>query len=152
MGVESAAGRGVGVVSDADSGRLKGFERIADWIEHLCTAADQPELFPEVSADGGPFTRWQACKFTHGRAGRSRRAARMDDEEKKKKYDRQLRLWGEARLGDARVCLFTADATGTEIIQNIILPAVDSVTIVDDQMVEPAVLGSSSRDSVGRPQ
>ena len=59
----------------ADPGQLKGFERMADWIEHLCTAADQPELFPEVSADGGPFTRWQACKLTHGRAGRSRRQA-----------------------------------------------------------------------------
>jgi hypothetical protein len=64
-----------GEVTGADPGRLRGFERMADWIEHLCTAADQPELFPEVSADGGPFTRWQACKLTHGRAGRSRRQA-----------------------------------------------------------------------------
>lgn len=80
------------------------------------------------------------------------------DEEKKKKYDRQLRLWGEhgqARLGDARVCLFTADATGTEILKNIILPAVGSFTIVDGQMVELADLGSSffvTRDSVGKPR
>ena len=37
---------GFGAVSDADPGRLRGFERMADWIEHLCTAAYRNMLDP----------------------------------------------------------------------------------------------------------
>jgi len=80
------------------------------------------------------------------------------DEEKKKKYDRQLRLWGEhgqRRLSQARVCLFNADAAGTEILKNIILPAIGSFTIVDGNMVELPDLGSNffvTRKSLGQPR
>ena len=73
--------------------------------------------------------------------------------------DSLLRLWGEhgqRRLSQvqrtsplsldinpqARVCLFNADAAGTEILKNIILPAIGSFTIVDGNMVRVGRGGS----------
>ncbi|UYV64589.1 NAE1 [Cordylochernes scorpioides] len=48
------------------------------------------------------------------------------DSDKTKRYDRQLRLWGDhgqALLENAHVCLINATATGTEVLKNLILPA-----------------------------
>lgn len=45
--------------------------------------------------------------------------------EKEKKYDRQLRLWGDhgqRELENARVCMVHVTATGTEILKNLVLP------------------------------
>nr|CAB3264189.1 NEDD8-activating enzyme E1 regulatory subunit-like [Phallusia mammillata] len=54
--------------------------------------------------------------------------------EKEKKYDRQLRLWGDhgqRDLENASVCLINVTATGTETLKNLILPGIGSFTIVD---------------------
>ena len=58
--------------------------------------------------------------------------------EKDKRYDRQLRLWGnhgQSALESAHVCLLNATATGTEILKNLILPGVGSFTIVDNAKI-----------------
>lgn len=42
-----------------------------------------------------------------------------------KKYDRQLRLWGDHGqrcLESSRICLINVTATGTEILKNLVLP------------------------------
>jgi len=54
--------------------------------------------------------------------------------EKAKRYDRQLRLWGDHgqnALELASVCLINATATGTEILKSLVLPGVGSFTILD---------------------
>lgn len=76
--------------------------------------------------------------------------------DKQKKYDRQLRLWGDhgqAALERARVCLINVTATGTEILKNLILPGVSSFTIVDAACVRGEDAGNNfflSRDAVGK--
>ncbi|OWA51852.1 NEDD8-activating enzyme E1 regulatory subunit [Hypsibius exemplaris] len=65
---------------------------------------------------------------------------------KTKKYDRQLRLWGDhgqAALEKARVCLIGATATGTEILKNLVLPGLGSFCIVDSETVKMGDLGSN---------
>jgi amyloid beta precursor protein binding protein 1 len=60
------------------------------------------------------------------------------NDSKSKKYDRQLRLWGDhgqSSLESAKICLVNATATGTEILKNLILPGIGSFTIVDDHKV-----------------
>jgi len=54
--------------------------------------------------------------------------------EKAKRYDRQLRLWGDHgqnALEHASVCLINATALGTEILKSLVLPGVGSFTILD---------------------
>ena len=54
--------------------------------------------------------------------------------EKAKRYDRQLRLWGDHgqnALELASVCLVNATALGTEILKSLVLPGVGSFTILD---------------------
>jgi len=54
--------------------------------------------------------------------------------EKAKRYDRQLRLWGDHgqnSLEHASVCLINATATGTEILKSLVLPGLGSFTILD---------------------
>lgn len=54
------------------------------------------------------------------------------------RYDRQIRLWGEAgqrRLEAAAVCVITASATGTETLKNLVLPGVGAFTLVDGSTV-----------------
>ena len=66
--------------------------------------------------------------------------------DKHKRYDRQLRLWGDhgqATLEGARVCLINATATGTEILKNLILPGVGAFTIVDNAKVTASDLGAN---------
>ncbi|KNC99936.1 uncharacterized protein SPPG_05308 [Spizellomyces punctatus DAOM BR117] len=62
------------------------------------------------------------------------------------KYDRQLRLWhahGQSALENANVCLLNGSAVGTEILKNLILPAIGSFTVVDGKAVEVADLGNN---------
>lgn len=76
--------------------------------------------------------------------------------EKDKRYDRQLRLWGDhgqAALEAARVCLLNATVTGTEILKNLILPGVGWFTIVDNAKVTTLELGSNffvTADDLGK--
>lgn len=78
--------------------------------------------------------------------------------DKQKKYDRQLRLWGDhgqSALERARVCLINVTATGTEILKNLILPGVSSFTIVDANCVRGEDAGNNfflSREAVGKPR
>ncbi|RWS26649.1 NEDD8-activating enzyme E1 regulatory subunit-like protein [Leptotrombidium deliense] len=60
------------------------------------------------------------------------------DVSKNDRYDRQLRLWGDdgqLHLENSKVCLVNATATGTEILKSLVLPALGSFTIVDDNKV-----------------
>lgn len=66
--------------------------------------------------------------------------------DKEKKYDRQLRLWGDhgqAALEGAKVCLINAGALGTEILKNICLPGVGAFTIVDGKKVAGEDVGNN---------
>ncbi|SAM04304.1 hypothetical protein [Absidia glauca] len=65
---------------------------------------------------------------------------------KTQRYDRQLRLWatsGQAALENAKVCLLSATATGSEVLKNLILPGVGSITIVDDKIVDKCDIQSN---------
>lgn len=76
--------------------------------------------------------------------------------EKSKRYDRQLRLWGDhgqSLLESSHVCLINATATGTEILKNLILPGIGAFTIVDDGLVNESDLGVNfffTYDCVGK--
>lgn len=76
--------------------------------------------------------------------------------DKAKKYDRQLRLWGDhgqAALESAHVCLINATATGTETLKNLILPGIGSFTIVDGGKVKGEDVGNNffmTKDSIGQ--
>lgn len=76
--------------------------------------------------------------------------------EKSKKYDRQLRLWGDhgqIALENAKVCLINATATGTEILKNLILPGIGSFTIIDSNEVTGQDLGCNfflTKDYIGK--
>lgn len=75
--------------------------------------------------------------------------------DKEKRYDRQLRLWGDdgqAALESAHVCLINASPVGTEILKNLVLPGIGKITIVDDSLVTSRDLGESFfllADSIG---
>jgi len=78
--------------------------------------------------------------------------------EKTKRYDRQLRLWGDhgqALLEAAHVCLINASATGTEILKNLVLPGIGGFTIIDNKKVTSADLGNNfffDKGSIGKPR
>ncbi|VEN63468.1 unnamed protein product, partial [Callosobruchus maculatus] len=58
-----------------------------------------------------------------------------EQNDKSKKYDRQLRLWGDhgqKLLENSKVCLINATALGTEILKSLVLPGIGSFTIVDE--------------------
>eukprot|EP00270_Netrium_digitus_P018418 TRINITY_DN6996_c0_g1_i4.p1 TRINITY_DN6996_c0_g1~~TRINITY_DN6996_c0_g1_i4.p1 ORF type:complete len:463 (+),score=126.87 TRINITY_DN6996_c0_g1_i4:71-1390(+) len=66
--------------------------------------------------------------------------------QKTQKYDRQIRLWGEAgqeALEGACVCLLTAGPTGAEALKNLVLGGIGAFTIVDDARVDAADLGNN---------
>lgn len=79
-----------------------------------------------------------------------------EQSDKAKKYDRQLRLWGDhgqSALECAHVCLLGASATGTEVLKSLVLPGVGAVTIVDHAKVTNSDLGNNffiESDSIGR--
>ena len=65
---------------------------------------------------------------------------------KAKRYDRQLRLWGDhgqAAIERAQVCVINATATATEILKNIVLPGVGKFTILDEQKVREEDAGNN---------
>ena len=74
---------------------------------------------------------------------------------KDKRYDRQLRLWGDhgqMDLESAHICLINATGTGTEILKNLVLPGIGAFTILDSQMVSVSDLDSNffvTSDKVG---
>ncbi|KAK9885901.1 hypothetical protein WA026_013775 [Henosepilachna vigintioctopunctata] len=78
--------------------------------------------------------------------------------EKSKKYDRQLRLWGDhgqVLLENAKVCLINATTLGAEILKSLILPGIGAFTIVDGETVTEEDTGSNfflDYDSVGMPR
>eukprot|EP00096_Caligus_rogercresseyi_P005830 TRINITY_DN21867_c0_g1_i1.p1 TRINITY_DN21867_c0_g1~~TRINITY_DN21867_c0_g1_i1.p1 ORF type:complete len:552 (+),score=178.92 TRINITY_DN21867_c0_g1_i1:57-1712(+) len=66
--------------------------------------------------------------------------------EKSRRYDRQLRLWGDhgqRLLEKSHVCLIHANATGTEILKSLVLPGVGAFTIVDNKKVSGEDLGNN---------
>ncbi|CAG0884031.1 unnamed protein product [Cyprideis torosa] len=66
--------------------------------------------------------------------------------ERSRKYDRQLRLWGDhgqAALEEAKVCLLNATATGTEALKSLVLPGVGYFTIVDGTPCSASDLGNN---------
>ncbi|XP_042236072.1 NEDD8-activating enzyme E1 regulatory subunit-like [Homarus americanus] len=81
-----------------------------------------------------------------------------EQSDKSKRYDRQLRLWGDhgqTSLENGHVCLINASAAGTETLKSLVLPGVGAVTIVDDAKVTPTDVGNNffvDSDSVGRPR
>ena len=76
--------------------------------------------------------------------------------EKAKRYDRQLRLWGDHGQGcleKSHVCLVNASATGTEILKNLVLPGIGAFTIVDSNKVCEADIGNNffvTADTIGK--
>ena len=77
---------------------------------------------------------------------------------KDKRYDRQLRLWGDhgqSALESAHVCLINATGTGAEILKNLVLPGIGAFTIVDSNQVTVNDLSSNffvTSDKVGTPR
>jgi len=74
-----------------------------------------------------------------------------------KRYDRQLRLWGEdgqARLEASNICLLNASATGCETLKNLVLPGVGAFTIVDGKKVDETDFNNFFIDeaSLGKPR
>jgi len=55
-----------------------------------------------------------------------------------KRYDRQIRLWGEEgqiALGATSICLLNATATGTETLKNLVLPGNNNDGVDDDNIL-----------------
>ena len=74
--------------------------------------------------------------------------------DKARRYDRQLRIWGEAgqaRLEGAAVCLLGCGPTGTEAMKNLVLGGIGSFTLVDGRHVTSADLGNK-RDPGAAPR
>ena len=77
---------------------------------------------------------------------------------KRRRYDRQLRLWGQhgqEAMEDASICLLNGSATGTETLKNLVLPGIGSFTIVDGATVTASDLGNNfflDDSCVGRPR
>ena len=76
--------------------------------------------------------------------------------EKAKRYDRQLRLWGDHGQGcleKSHICLINATATGTEILKNLVLPGIGAFTVVDANKVHEVDLGNNffvTTDAIGK--
>jgi len=76
--------------------------------------------------------------------------------EKAKRYDRQLRLWGDhgqTSLERANICLVNASAIGTEILKSLVLPGLGNFTILDAGLITGEDVGCNfflTGDSVGK--
>ncbi|KAK0094715.1 hypothetical protein PV326_010216 [Microctonus aethiopoides] len=76
--------------------------------------------------------------------------------EKNRKYDRQLRLWGDhgqASLEAAHICVINATGLGTEILKSLVLPGIGAFTIVDGKKITQEDIGANfflDADSVGK--
>jgi len=72
------------------------------------------------------------------------------------KYDRQIRLWGshgQRLLSSSAVLLIGANASGTETLKNLILPAIGRFTVVDGELVNERDCGNNffvTTDSIGQ--
>ncbi|XP_076295224.1 nedd8-activating enzyme E1 regulatory subunit APP-BP1 isoform X2 [Lasioglossum baleicum] len=79
-----------------------------------------------------------------------------EQSEKNRKYDRQLRLWGDhgqAALESAHVCLINATGLGTEILKSLVLPGIGAFTIVDGRKIINEDIGANfflEADSIGK--
>ncbi|XP_059477620.1 NEDD8-activating enzyme E1 regulatory subunit [Neocloeon triangulifer] len=79
-----------------------------------------------------------------------------EQSDKSKKYDRQIRLWGEhgqSRLDSCHVCLVNATTLGTEIMKSLVLPGIGAFTIVDGHTISEIDLETNfllEQDSVGK--
>jgi amyloid beta precursor protein binding protein 1 len=54
------------------------------------------------------------------------------------KYDRQIRLWnvsGQNALANSSICLININTVATEILKNIVLSGIASITIVDSNLI-----------------
>ncbi|KAH8329618.1 hypothetical protein KR074_000869 [Drosophila pseudoananassae] len=66
--------------------------------------------------------------------------------DKSKKYDRQIRLWGEhgqTRLEGAIVCFVNVTAVGCETAKALVLPGIGAFTVVDGSTVKEEDLGNN---------
>lgn len=78
--------------------------------------------------------------------------------EKVRRYDRQLRLWGDhgqKALESAHICLVNASAVGAETLKNLVLPGIGAFTVIDCEQVGQEDLGSNffvSEDALGAPR
>jgi len=64
--------------------------------------------------------------------------ATFSENDKNRRYDRQLRLWGESgqnNIESSKVCLINASATGTELLKSLVLSGIGSFTIIDDSKI-----------------
>ncbi|XP_060520510.1 nedd8-activating enzyme E1 regulatory subunit [Cylas formicarius] len=69
-----------------------------------------------------------------------------EQSDKSRKYDRQLRLWGDhgqKLLENSKVCLINATALGTEILKSLVLPGIGSFTVVDGEKITEEDIGSN---------
>ena len=72
-------------------------------------------------------------------------------------YDRQIRLWGaeaQQRIRSANILLISLRALGTEIAKNLTLAGVQSLTIIDDDVVVEEDLGAQffvREEDIGKP-
>mmetsp|Transcript_361 Transcript_361/g.614 ORF Transcript_361/g.614 Transcript_361/m.614 type:complete len:534 (-) Transcript_361:106-1707(-) len=69
-----------------------------------------------------------------------------NSEKNSERYDRQVRLWGEAgqqALQNTNLCALSSGAVITETLKNVVLPGIGSVTIVDDKKVKQEDLGNN---------
>jgi len=60
-------------------------------------------------------------------------------------YDRQIRLWGldaQKRLRKAKVLVIGLGGLGSEVVKNVVLAGVDSMTLIDDRVVSEEDLHS----------
>ncbi|KAI3639224.1 hypothetical protein MIR68_002754 [Amoeboaphelidium protococcarum] len=77
---------------------------------------------------------------------------------KQQRYDRQLRLWhehGQQRLDESHVLLINADATGSEVLKNLVLPGIGQFTVMDHELVTQLDLASNfyvDHESIGSPR
>ena len=74
------------------------------------------------------------------------------------RYDRQLRLWassGQASLEKADLLVIGANSLSAQILKNLVLPGIRSLTILDDALVDGADMGVNfflqSGESDGKP-
>ncbi|XP_028406332.1 NEDD8-activating enzyme E1 regulatory subunit-like [Dendronephthya gigantea] len=86
----------------------------------------------------------KSCESVEKQSEKPAKMARAT--EKDKKYDRQLRLWGDhgqKKLETAKVCLINATALGTEILKNLVLPGVGSFSVVDKHKICDKDIGNN---------
>ncbi|XP_035211595.1 SUMO-activating enzyme subunit 1-like, partial [Stegodyphus dumicola] len=73
-------------------------------------------------------------------AGLSANASSITEDEAQL-YDRQIRLWGmdcQKRLRAAKVLVIGLNGLGAEVVKNLTLSGVKSITIVDDAKIKPS--------------